>query len=207
MEISVSILNSLDRIQDVVKLNNTSCDYLHIDVMDGNFVPDTQFTIEEIKNLINICKKKIDIHLMVNNPIVYIEKLLNFNIEYITFHKEINDDLDNLIDILKANNIKAGISIKPNTNVSEIIKYLDKVDLVLIMSVEPGKGGQAFMPSVLDNFNILKEKINNNTIISIDGGINDSNINKIKEYPIDMVVVGSYITNSDNYNEAIKKIL
>jgi len=177
--------------------------------MDGNFVPDTQFTIEEIKNLINICKKKIDIHLMVNNPIVYIEKLLNFNIEYITFHKEINDDLDNLIDILKANNIKAGISIKPNTNVSEIIKYLDKVDLVLIMSVEPGKGGQSFIEESYNKVRELRKIIierNLNIKIEIDGGVKDTNIKLIGESGVDISVVGSFITKSDSFEESIKKL-
>ena len=209
MEVSVSILNSTDRIKDTIKLNNTSCDYLHIDVMDGKFVPNTQFTTEEIENIIKNCNKKIDIHLMVKNPISYIEKLLNYNITYITFHKEIDKDINSLIDILKEKNIKVGISIKPNTKVSEIIPYLNKIDLVLIMSVEPGEGGQSFIESSLDKVKELKKIINEKNLdikIEIDGGVKDTNIKLIKESGVDISVVGSFIIKSENLEESIKKI-
>ena len=209
MEVSVSILNSIDRIKDTIKLNNTSCDYLHIDVMDGKFVSDTQFTIEEIETIIKKSNKKIDVHLMVENPITYIEKLLNYNITYITFHKEINKDINNLIKILKENNIKVGISIKPNTKVSEIISYLDKIDLVLIMSVEPGKGGQSFIETSLDKVGELKKLIedrNLNIKIEIDGGVKDTNIKEINESGVDISVVGSFITKSNDFEDSIKKL-
>lgn len=209
MEISVSILNSLDRVSDVNKLNNTSCDYLHIDVMDGKFVSDTQFTVDEIINIINKSNKKIDIHLMVENPIIYIEKILDYNIEYVTFHKEIDKNIDELIDILKKNNIKVGLSIKPNTNISEIIEYLDKIDLVLVMSVEPGKGGQSFMEDMLDKVRELRNIIDSKKMdvkIEIDGGVKDTNIDIIKESGVDISVVGSFITKSDDFENSIKKL-
>ena len=150
MKISVSILNSVDRISDTIKLNNTSCDYLHIDVMDGKFVPEVHFTIDEIKNIIFKSNKKIDIHLMVEDPVLYIKELVNYNIDYITIHYEINKNIDSIIDLIKKNNIGVGLSIKPNTDVSLIKDYLDKIDLVLIMSVEPGLGGQNLIESSLD---------------------------------------------------------
>ena len=209
MEISVSILNSLDRISDVNKLNNTCCDYLHIDVMDGKFVSDTQFTIDEIIELIDKSDKRVDIHLMVENPITYIEKLLDYNIEYITFHKEINKDINSLIKILKDNNIKVGLSIKPNTNISEILNYLDKVDLILVMSVEPGKGGQSFMEDMLGKVRELRQIIEERKLdikIEIDGGVKDININLIKDAGVDISVVGSFITKSENFEESIKKL-
>jgi len=209
MEISVSVLNSLDRINDVITLNNTSSDYLHIDVMDGKFVPDTQFTIKEIIELIEVSNKKIDIHLMVENPISYIEKLLDYDIEYITFHKEIDRDIYSLIDILHKNNIKVGMSIKPDTNVSEIVNYLNKIDLVLVMSVEPGKGGQSFIESSLDKVRELKKIINDNNLnvkIEIDGGVKDTNIKKINDAGVDISVVGSFITKSDDFEYSIKKL-
>lgn len=209
MEISVSILNSIDRIKDTIKLNDTSCDYLHIDVMDGKFVPNYQFTIEEIKNIINVSNKKIDIHLMVENPLYYIENLLDYNIDFITFHEEINADIYSLIDKIKSNGIKVGISIKPNTDTSNIIKFLDKVDLILIMSVEPGKGGQGFMDSSLDKVRVLKKIINERNLdikIEIDGGVKDINIDVITESGVDISVVGSFITKSDDFEQSIKKL-
>jgi len=209
MEISVSVLNSLDRIQDTIKLNSTDCDYLHIDVMDGKFVFDKQFSINEIIELIKFSNKKIDIHLMVEDPLNYIDKLVNYNIEYVTFHEEINKNINEIIDILKRNNIKVGLSIKPNTSISNIIKYLDKIDLVLIMSVEPGKGGQHFIESSLDKVKelkkIIKEK-NLNLKIEIDGGVKDTNIKLIKDTGVDIAVVGSFITKSNDFEDAIKKL-
>lgn len=209
MKISVSILNSADRIEDVIKLNNTSCDYIHIDVMDGKFVSDTQFTIDEIISIIDKSSKKIDVHLMVEDPINYIEKLIDYDIEYITFHKEINKNIDELIDILKRNNIKVGLSIKPNTSVTEILDYLDKIDLVLVMSVEPGYGGQQFMISSLDKVRELRRIISDRELdvkIEIDGGVKDTNINEISTAGVDISVVGSFITKSNNFENSIKKL-
>ena len=123
MKISVSILNSNDRITDTVKLNNTCCDYLHIDVMDGKFVPEVQFSVDEIKNIISKSNKKIDVHLMVEDPIMYIRELLDYDISYITIHYEIDKDIDSLINIIKENNIGVGLSIKPNTSLSCLNNY------------------------------------------------------------------------------------
>lgn len=209
MEVSVSILNSVDRIEDTIKLNNTSCDYLHIDVMDGKFVPDTQFTIDEIINIIKVSNKRIDVHLMVDNPLYYIEKLVNYNIEYITFHYEIDKNINYLIDIIKNNNIKVGMSIKPDTDVSEIINYLDKLDLVLIMSVEPGKGGQSFIEESYDKVKYIKKIISDRKLdikIEIDGGVKDTNIKLISDSGVDISVVGSFITKSYDFEESIKKL-
>ena len=209
MEISVSILNSNDRIKDTIKLNNTSCDYLHIDVMDGKFVPNKQFSIEQIKDIINKTNKKIDIHLMVEDPYIYISELINYDIEYITIHYEIDKDINSLIEFIKKNNIKVGLSIKPNTSVFEIIKYLNDIDLVLIMSVEPGFGGQSFIEHSLDKVRELKNIINNNSLnikVEIDGGVNDTNIDKITNASVDISVVGSYVTKSLDFEETINKL-
>jgi len=209
MEISVSILNSKDRIKDTLTLNNTSCDYLHIDVMDGKFVSDIQFSIEEIKDIISKSNKKIDIHLMVEDPVLYIKELVNYNIDYITIHYEINKNIDSIIDLIKKNNIGVGLSIKPNTDVSLIKDYLDKIDLVLIMSVEPGLGGQNLIESSLDKVRELKNIINNkkdDVKIEIDGGVKDTNIKEIVNYGVDISVVGSFIIKSSNFEESIKKL-
>jgi len=204
IKISPSILASNNRIESVKKLNNTNADYLHIDVMDGIFVPNTQMPINEILELEKYSTKPLDVHLMVCNPEEYINKLSNKNIEYITIHIEIDKDITFLINKIKSLGYKVGLSIKPNTNINSLIPYLDQIDLVLIMSVEPGFGGQQFMPNSLIKAQELRN-INSNITIEIDGGIKDTNINEVKKY-IDIAVVGSYITNSNNYNEAINNL-
>lgn len=201
MKISTSILSAEDRVEAIKKLNNTNTDYIHIDVMDGKFVPNYQMPLKEIIEYERISKKKLDIHLMVENPEEYIKKLTKKNIEYITIHYEINKDLHKIINMIKQKGYKPCISIKPNTNETLIYPYLNKVDMILIMSVEPGLGGQEFIEKTIQKaINIKKQ--NPNILIEMDGGIKDTNINKIKNC-VDISVVGSYITNKKNYNEAI----
>lgn len=204
IKISPSILSSKDRIESIKKLNNTNADYIHIDAMDGIFVPNTQMPIKEITELEKYTTIPLDIHLMTEDPEKYIKHLENKNIEYITIHIEINKNIDKLINKIKSLNYKVGLSIKPNTKIETIIPYLDKIDLVLIMSVEPGFGGQKFIPTTLNKAKELRN-LNKDIIIEIDGGINDSNIEEIKKYT-DIAVVGSYITNSIDYNKAINNL-
>ena len=204
IKISTSILSSDNKIESIHKLNNTNNDYLHIDTMDGTFVPNKQMPIEDILEYEKISKVPLDIHLMVENPIEYIEKLNNKNIEYITIHYEINKNIDEIINKIKSLGYKVGLSIKPKTDTKNIYEYLDKVDMILIMSVEPGFGGQKFIPESIDKAKDIKER-NNNIIIEMDGGIKDENINLLTEY-VDIAVVGSYITNKIDYNEAINNL-
>ena len=202
IKVSTSILTCNNRIQATEKLNKTNTDYIHIDYMDGIFVDNKEFTIEEIKTLSKISIKKLDIHIMAENPEPIIQELKDLNIEYITIHYEINKPLDKIINLIHNQGYKCGISIKPKTDPKNIIEYLEKIDLVLIMSVEPGKGGQKFIPDVLNKIKELKQ---NNLIIEIDGGINDTNIEELKNI-VDIVVVGSYITNSSDYNKQINNL-
>lgn len=209
MQISTSILNAQNRAKTVMELNKTNTSYIHIDIMDGKFVSNTQFnTIKEINEINVISKYKLDIHLMVENPIKYIEQLGNMNIEYITFHLEVEKDIKEIISKIKEKNYKVGISIKPNTNIDKIIPYLKDIDLVLIMSVEPGKGGQEFLTTTIKRANKVKELIinnNKNIKIEVDGGINEQTITKLEN--VDIAVVGSYITKSDNYYKQIEILL
>ena len=202
IKVSTSILTCNNRIQATEELNKTNTDYIHIDYMDGIFVDNKEFTIEEIKTLSKISTKKLDIHIMAENPEAIIQALKDLNIEYITIHYEINKPLDKIINLIHNQGYKCGISIKPKTDPKNIIEYLKKIDLVLIMSVEPGKGGQKFIPDVLNKIKELKQ---NNLIIEIDGGINDTNIEELKNI-VDIVVVGSYITNSSDYNKQINNL-
>ena len=206
MQISTSILNSLNREESIKKLNYTKTNYIHIDVMDGLFVSDKQFTINEIKTLNNISMKKLDIHLMVENPNNYIKELSNMKIEYITFHIEVDNNINNIISTIKEKDYKVGLAIKPNTDINLLKPYLDKIDLILVMSVEPGKGGQPFLETTPPRINKIKELIQGKDIlIEVDGGITEKTIEKVPN--ADIVVSGSYIVKSYNYNEKINILL
>lgn len=201
--IAVSILGiKEDKLNNYKKIDNTSCDYIHLDVMDGIFVENkVDFDFNYNFN------KKLDIHLMVKDVEEYINKYKVLNPEFITFHIEVEEDIDKLIKILKDNNIKVGISIKPKTDINLLNKYLPYIDLVLVMSVEPGRGGQKFIEESTNRINYLKdlrEKNNYKYLIEVDGGINNDTINKVSN--ADIKVVGSYITNSDDYENQIKKL-
>lgn len=201
IKISTSILSSKDRINSIQKLNNTNSDYIHIDVMDNIFVPNYQFPLEEIKELSKYSNKPLDIHLMVANPKKYINSLDIKNIYNITIHIEINKNIDSIIELIKEKNCSVGLAIKPNTPLNLIDKYLNKVDMILIMSVEPGFGGQKFIENTTERIKYIRNK-NKDIIIEVDGGINNETISKIKDIA-NIAVVGSYITNKEDYEEAI----
>lgn len=208
MKVAVSFLKSkYDTSKTIELINNTDADYIHVDIMDGKFVENTTLQYKDLKDILKTSKTKLDVHLMVENPIDYILDYKNLNPKYITIHREISKNIDNLIDLIHSYKIGAGISINPNTDVSKIEKYLGKVDNVLIMSVEPGKGGQKFNESILPKiYELIKlrEKNNYKYVISIDGGINDTTISKVKD--VDFIISGSYICMSENYQDNINKL-
>ncbi|MGM9881975.1 MAG: ribulose-phosphate 3-epimerase [Bacilli bacterium] len=207
MELSVSILNSKDRINTTKILNNSNMSYLHIDVMDGKFVSQKTFLPSEIKEMALLSHKKLDIHLMVKDPISYIEKLKDLpNIEYITIHLEIAKDIKNILNKIREFGFKSGLSIKPNTDVSKLLPYLDCIDLILVMTVEPGLGGQPFIKSSPAKLEEVRNLIQDYNIkIEVDGGINNETIKEVSLS--DIAVVGSYITSSDNPLEKINSLL
>lgn len=205
MELSVSVLNAKDKEETIKILNSTDISYIHLDVMDGNFVSQTSLPVEEIKSLSNISEKKLDVHLMVNNPLEYIEEIKNIsNIEYITIHLELGKDIKEILKKTKEYGYKTGLSIKPNTKVEEILPYIEYLDLVLLMTVEPGLGGQPFLEESINRLKELKKIIPDNIKIEVDGGINDKTIKYVEES--DLVVVGSYITKSDNIIDRIESL-
>ncbi len=201
MKVSVSFLTSKYNPRDIIKkANNTDCDYLHVDIMDGKFVENKSFTFGEVKNLMSNSSKKLDVHLMVKDPVKYIEEYALLNTEYLTFHYETNKNVEELIEKIKEYGLKVGISIKPDTNITEIIPFLDKLDLVLIMSVEPGKSGQVFKESILYKIEALRKIIDNRdlkTIINVDGGINEETSKLVCEKGADMVVSASFLHEGD----------
>ena len=214
MRLSVSILNSKDKINMIKTLNNTKISYIHIDVMDGLFVESfTNEIMEEyckyIKSISNI---PLDIHLMVKDVKKYIDIYLNYEPNIITFHIEaIKNEKQaiELINYIKSNNCKVGIAINPNTDISKIYNLLKYIHMVTIMTVEPGKGGQALIPETLNKIEELKNYIEENNIeidIEADGGIKVNNVQNVKTKGANIIVSGSGIINSDNYGDTIKKM-
>lgn len=205
MKISVSFLCDNPR-EMIKKASESECDYLHVDIMDGKFVNNKSFTFSEVKKLVNDSKKKLDVHLMVNNPIKYIEDYALLNTEYITFHYESTTNINEVIECIKNYGLKVGISIKPDTDINSIIPFISSIDLVLIMGVEPGKSGQVFKESILYKVEALKKTIEEkhlNTLISIDGGMNEETSKMVKDNGADMVVCASYL-NDNNFNDKIR---
>ena len=207
MELSVSILNSQDRKEMVKLLNKTNITYIHVDVMDGIFVSQKTFNIKEIRTISQVSDKKLDVHLMVENPLLYIENIKDLtNIEYITIHLEINKDIKEILTKVKSYGFKTGISIKPNTNLELLLPYLEYIDLLLVMTVEPGLGGQPFILSSSNRLKEIKKLIQNYNIkLEVDGGINNHTIKEVEL--ADIAVVGSYITSSNNHIDKINSLL
>ena len=204
--LSVSILGIKENMKEnVSKLDNLDIDFFHVDIMDGKFVSNKTWKFRDIKSVLDGTNHKKDVHLMVKNIKKYVRKYSALNPHFITFHYEATNNPLKIINYIKKKNISVGLSIKPDTDVSCIVDLLQYVDLVLVMSVEPGKGGQEFIPNSTNKINELKElreKFNYDFLIEVDGGINNKTKNDV--LGADILVVGSYITGND-YEEKIKE--
>ena len=206
MKVSVSYLSSKNIIEDLRKLTVTDTDYIHVDVMDGKFVKNKTLSFGELKEIHRYTNKRLDVHLMVKKPWKYIDDYATLNTEFITFHVE-TKNVEKTLDLIDSYGIKKGLSIKPETPLDELDPYLENIDLILVMSVEPGKGGQAFIDGTIDRIKELKKKLKehkSNALISVDGGINEEVAKKLKD--VDILASGSFIINSDDYQEAINKL-
>ncbi len=207
MKVSASFLSCKNPAVDLKKLNDTDVDFIHVDVMDGKFVKKKTMPFREMRNIYKYTDKRLDVHLMVKNPDKYIPLYAELNTEYITIHVEIGQDIDKMIKLIKKYGIKAGLAISPNTPVSDLVPYLPIIDLILVMSVEPGLGGQEFISSTkekLKEVRTLLKEYKKSAVINVDGGVNDNTVSKCKD--ADIVTSGSYIVLSDNFQESIDKL-
>ncbi|MDR2676546.1 MAG: ribulose-phosphate 3-epimerase [Endomicrobium sp.] len=195
---------------DIKKMENIGADWIHIDIMDGHFVPNITIGPIVVKALRKITSLLFDVHLMITNPCEYWLEFQKAGANLITFHYEIKADKKKLIKNIKSTGIRVGISIKPLTPTSEIKKLIPYVDLILVMAVEPGLGGQSFMRSTISKINDLRKFINMNNYkcyISVDGGINKKTAKMCINAGINVLVSGSYIFNAKDPKSAIRTLL
>lgn len=207
MLISTSFLSSDNIPRDLKKLNETSTDYIHVDIMDGKFVRNKTMPFSEMKNIYKYTSKRLDVHLMVKDPEKYIDNYSTLNTEYITIHVELLGDIEKYLKQIKSYGIKCGLSLKPDTPVKELVPYLPLLDMILVMSVEPGMGGQDFIDNTeekIKEVRALLKEYNSSAKISVDGGIKDTTRKYCSE--CDVLVSGSYIINSDNFEERINSL-
>jgi ribulose-phosphate 3-epimerase len=203
IKISPSILSAdFSRLgEEIVALEKAGADYIHIDVMDGHFVPNITIGPEVIKRLRPITKLTFDVHLMIAPVDNFIKDFADAGADIITFHPEATKNVSETINLIKKLGKKVGISLKPKSQINLIEDHLNEIDLILIMSVEPGFGGQKFIPEVLDKMKELRNLINEKNLnidIEIDGGINFNNSKKVKEFGANILVSGSTVFKEHN---------
>lgn len=203
--ISPSILSAdfanLER--DIKRVEEGGADWIHVDVMDGHFVPNITIGVPVVKSLKKVSNVPLDVHLMIENPEKYVEAFRNAGADIITFHYEAVSDVEKIVDMIKKSGAKVGMSIKPKTKASEIIKYLPILDLLLVMTVEPGFGGQAFMPDCADKIPEIKQNAHKDLIIQVDGGINSETGKICTSKGANSLVAGSYIYGANDIAKAI----
>lgn len=209
VELAPSILScDFSNLQsDLDQTKDTDLKMIHIDVMDGIFVPNISFGFKVISDIRDKNDYFFDTHAMIKEPIKYIKEFKKAGIDRLTIHYEACENLDQTIEKIKENDMQVGLTFKPATDLDLIIPYLDKIDLVLVMSVEPGFGGQTFMESSIEKIKILRDYIDNNNLdvlIQVDGGIKTSNVDKVIDAGADIIVSGSDVFGKDIKNQINK---
>ena len=182
--------------KDILETYNAGAKYLHVDVMDGKFVPSISFGMPVIKAIRKVCDIVFDVHLMIEEPIRYIKEFVDCGADIITIHLEACEDVQATIDKIHAYGVKAGLSIKPGTPVESLLPYLDKVEMILMMSVEPGFGGQKYIEASTERIRQVKAMLTERglkTDLQVDGGINVDNVNTVLEAGVNIVVAGSAV--------------
>lgn len=192
--------------QDCRDVLNAGADWLHIDVMDGDFVPNLSLGIPVLAGLSKAVDAFYDVHLMIRRPLEYIEAFARAGADFITFHLEADSDVEKTIEAIHAAGCKAAVSVKPATPVEEVFPYLDRLDMVLIMSVEPGFGGQKFMPQAVDKIAALRERAGDGLMIQVDGGVDANTAPLCTRAGADVLVAGSAVFGKKDRKEAISAI-
>ncbi len=187
---------------DIAKIENEA-QWLHYDVMDGHFVPNISYGVPVVASLTKVTKLFADVHLMITDPIKYIEPFVKAGAQLITFHVEANDDVEKVIDKIHSYGIKCGLALRPSTPLDAVMPYLDKIDMLLQMTVEPGFGGQAMVESAIDNLAVIRSAVPN-LDIQVDGGVKADNIARLAKEGANIFVAGSAVFGAENPGETVR---
>ena len=192
--------------EEVKRISDAGCDFVHIDIMDGHFVPNLTLGPQIVKSIRPYSNKVFDVHLMLSEPMKYADSFIDAGADYITIHVEAVNDLQSAINQIKSRGVKAGLTMKPDTDCSIVEPYIKELDMVLVMSVNPGFGGQSFMDSAFDKIRQVREmadRLNPDLLIEVDGGIHLGNIEQVIAAGANVFVAGSAVFNCEDINERI----